>query len=83
MANATPVIATRKADLPEYLGDLGLYIKEGSAEELSQAMVHLLDHPGDAASAGAKLRKRAEELYSAESISLRLLAVYQDVKAVA
>ena len=28
MANATPVIATKKADLPEYLGESGIYIKE-------------------------------------------------------
>ena len=26
MVNATPVIATRAVDIPEYLGDLGIYI---------------------------------------------------------
>ena len=79
MANATPIIATRKAALPEYVGDAGLFINEGAAKELADAMIRLLDHPGAAASAGAKLRERAEKFFSADVISQRLVAVYQDV----
>ena len=79
MANATPIIATRKAALPEYVGDAGLFINEGAAKELADAMIRLLDHPGVAASVGAKLRERAEKFFSADVISERLVAVYQDV----
>jgi glycosyltransferase involved in cell wall biosynthesis len=80
MANATPIIATRKAALPEYVGDAGLFIREGAAEELAEAMMRLIEHPDVAASAGAKLRERAEKLFSADIISERLAAVYKDVK---
>jgi glycosyltransferase involved in cell wall biosynthesis len=80
MANATPIIATRKAALPEYVGDAGIFIKEGAADELAVAMMRLLEHPGAAASTGARLRERAEKLFSADVISERLAAVYQDVR---
>ncbi|MGC2423922.1 MAG: glycosyltransferase family 4 protein [Nitrospirota bacterium] len=80
MANATPVIATRKAALPEYLGDLGIFIDEGSAEELADAMTHLLDHHDAVISSGTKLRERAEKFFSAETITKRLVAIYREVK---
>jgi glycosyltransferase involved in cell wall biosynthesis len=38
MMNATPVIATRAADIPEYLGDLDIYI-DGTAESIVQAIM--------------------------------------------
>ena len=37
MVNATPVIATRAVDIPEYLGDLGIYI-DGSASAIAGAI---------------------------------------------
>jgi hypothetical protein len=33
MVNATPVIATRAVDIPEYLGELGIYV-DGTAESI-------------------------------------------------
>jgi glycosyltransferase involved in cell wall biosynthesis len=80
MANATPIIATRKAALPEYVGDAGIFIREGAADELAEAMMRLIEHPDAAASAGARLRERAEKLFSADIVSGRLAAVYQDVR---
>src|SRR5579862_1312520 len=40
MVNATPVIATRAVDIPEYLGDLGIYI-EGSATSIADAIAEI------------------------------------------
>ena len=80
MANATPVIATRKADLPEYLGDAGIYIGESSAEELSEAMINLMNNPDMARAFGEKGRKRAEEHFSAELISQRIFQIYAEIQ---
>jgi glycosyltransferase involved in cell wall biosynthesis len=81
MANATPVIATRKADLPEYLEDLGIYIAEDSARELADAMGRLKDDPAAARALGIELRKRAESKYSKEVIGGELLKIYREVCA--
>lgn len=40
MVNATPVIGTRAVDIPEYLGDLGIYI-EGSATSIADAIAEI------------------------------------------
>lgn len=40
MVNATPVIATRAVDIPEYLGDLGIYI-DGSATSIADAIAEI------------------------------------------
>ena len=76
MENATPVIATRKAGLPEYLGDLGLYINVGSGRELAAAMLHLSNNPDQVASLGEKLRNRAHEFFTSWIVSQRLIGLY-------
>lgn len=82
MANATPVIATRKASLPEYLGELGIYIKENSSDELANEMINLIENPDFVNSLGLKLRKRAEELFSADIVANKILKVYNEVSAI-
>jgi glycosyltransferase involved in cell wall biosynthesis len=81
MANATPVVATRKAGLPEYLGELGIYIREDSPEELADAMILLQENPGLVASRGEQLKKRAEERFSYEVIAPKILRIYREVSA--
>lgn len=78
MANATPVIATKKADLPEYLGKLGIYIKENSAQELADAMEYLISSPDKVKSLGTELRKLAEEKLSRKAIGKQLLEIYRE-----
>ena len=78
MANATPVIATREADLPEYLGELGLYIKENSAQELADEIAYLMNNPGLLKSLGNDLRKLAEKKFSKDVIGKELLALYKE-----
>lgn len=81
MANATPVIGTRKADLPEYLGESGVYVKEDSAQELANAMEYLANNPDVGKSLGSKLRKRAEERYSEDIVGKQLLEIYKETYA--
>jgi glycosyltransferase involved in cell wall biosynthesis len=58
MVNATPVIATRGVDLPEYLGELGIYI-DGSANSIVDAIVDIESGRRDLSALGAKLRAKA------------------------
>ena len=79
MANATPVIATRKASLPEYLGELGIYIKEKSADELADAIIKLMDNPDLVESTGMKLRERAEKLFASHVITNKVSKIYHSI----
>ncbi|MGB8322122.1 MAG: glycosyltransferase family 4 protein [Candidatus Acidiferrum sp.] len=58
MVNATPVIATRAVDIPEYLGDLGIYI-DGSAGSIADAIVEIESGSRDLSALGASLRAKA------------------------
>lgn len=58
MVNATPVIATRAVDIPEYLGELGIYI-DGSAASIVDAICEIEGGRRDLSALGEKLRARA------------------------
>jgi glycosyltransferase involved in cell wall biosynthesis len=58
MVNATPVIATRAADIPEYLGDLGIYV-EGSAASIADAISEIESGRRTLGELGGKLRAKA------------------------
>lgn len=79
MANATPVIATREASLPEYLGESGIYIKEDSAGELAEALIKLMENPDVVKSLGGKLRKQAEERFSWDMIANSMSTIYRTI----
>jgi len=79
MANETPVIGTIKADIPEYLGELGIYLSEYSSYELAENMIKLMEDIKLRKSSGRKLRKRAEELFNSHVVSERILEIYRDV----
>jgi glycosyltransferase involved in cell wall biosynthesis len=79
MANATPVIATRKASLPEYLGDLGIFIKDESAEELAEAVIRLMDNPSEVTALGGKLRERVSERFNWDVVARKTLKVYEEI----
>lgn len=68
MANATPVIATRRIDIPEYLGDLGVYI-EGSGESIAAAIEKIEQSPSEAEGLGDALRRRAAVELNFEGIA--------------
>jgi len=58
MVNATPVIATRAVDIPEYLGDLGIYV-DGSAKSIAAAIIEIEKDGRDLEGLGEKLRTKA------------------------
>ena len=58
MVNATPVIATRAVDIPEYLGDLGIYIA-GSATSIADAIAEIESGRKRLEGLGESLRAKA------------------------
>jgi glycosyltransferase involved in cell wall biosynthesis len=76
-ACALPVVATRKAGLPDHLGDAGIWIDEDSPLQLARQIGALITDRRAAREAGAKLRKRAERLLSWEVVADRTLEIYQ------
>jgi glycosyltransferase involved in cell wall biosynthesis len=58
MVNATPVIATRAVDIPEYLGDLGIYI-DGSAAAIAGAISEIESGRKNLSAVGQGLRTKA------------------------
>jgi glycosyltransferase involved in cell wall biosynthesis len=58
MVNATPVIATRCVDIPEYLGELGIYV-DGSAASLVDAITNMEAGRYDLPTVGQQLRAKA------------------------
>lgn len=79
MVNATPVIATRKASLPEYLGELGIYIDQDSSDQLADAIINLIDHEKVVSLLGHKLRNRAKNNYTWDKIAEKVLRIYREV----
>jgi len=58
MVNATPVVATRAVDIPEYLGELGIYI-DGSSASIVDAVLEIESGRRDLIALGNGLRARA------------------------
>jgi len=58
MVNATPVIATRAVDIPEYLGDLGIYV-DGNASSIAETVAKIEDGRIDLSGVGDCLRAKA------------------------
>jgi glycosyltransferase involved in cell wall biosynthesis len=58
MVNATPVIATRAADIPEYLGDLGIYV-DANASAIAETVMKIEDGRIDLNGVGNRLRAKA------------------------
>jgi glycosyltransferase involved in cell wall biosynthesis len=58
MVNATPVIATRSVDIPEYLGELGIYI-DSTAASLVNAITQVESGQQNLRTLGQRLRSKA------------------------
>ena len=78
MVNATPVIATRAVDIPEYLGDLGIYI-DGSAASIANAISEIESRPTNLSPLGEKLRARALAELDYDKIAEELSAEYSRI----
>ncbi|MFT3727715.1 MAG: glycosyltransferase family 4 protein [Terricaulis sp.] len=75
-ANRLPVIATRFAGIPDHLGDLGIWIKGGDANELADCMQRVLADAAMRADLGDRLRAHAEKALSWDAIAGDTLNVY-------
>jgi len=80
MVNATPVIATRMGDIPEYLGDLGIYV-DGSAKSIADAICQIEDGAVDLATLGKNLREKALSELDHHKIAEELSGIYSKVSA--
>lgn len=79
MALAQPVVAYDTAVHREYLADLGVYAPVGDVAAFAQAIGNLLDHPEQMAELGQKLRQRAEQVYSWEAATEKIINLYKQL----
>lgn len=75
MANATPVIATRCVDIPEYLGSSGIYI-DGSAASIAQAIIDAEADGAKLQAIGMELRQRAIQQLDVKAVAERMRDIY-------
>jgi glycosyltransferase involved in cell wall biosynthesis len=80
MANATPVIATRAVDIPEYLGDLGIYI-EGGAASIADVIAEVESGRKSLDGVGERLRAKALTELDYRKIGAELSREYSRIGA--
>lgn len=80
MANGTPVIATRKVDIPEYLGPDGIYV-DGSSESIADAVCDIENGKVDLETLGLRLRKKAIDDLDVGKVAEKLCIVYDCASA--
>jgi glycosyltransferase involved in cell wall biosynthesis len=73
-----PVVSTRKAGLPDHLGDCGIWVEENNPEQLAGKLLELLGNDRLRQGAGAKVRQRAESALGWDTIANQTLLVYED-----
>jgi len=78
MVNATPVIATRAVDIPEYLGQLGIYI-DGSPASIANAISEVESGRMDLQALGQNLRKLAVAELDYRNIAQELSQEYSRI----
>jgi len=78
MVNATPVIATRAVDIPEYVGDLGIYV-DGSPQSIVDAILRVETGAVDVARLGRELRDRAIAELDCRQIAVELCDMYSSI----
>jgi glycosyltransferase involved in cell wall biosynthesis len=77
MSMGRPIVASGINDIPEILGDAGICVPPGDAEQLAQALVGLARDPGLRARLGRAARARLVEKYSRDAGRRVLVGVVQ------
>ncbi|MHB8742762.1 MAG: glycosyltransferase family 4 protein [Sulfuricaulis sp.] len=77
MANGVTVIGTRKAGLPDHLGDAGVWIEANDSAMLANTIVDLLNDKARRQDIAAKGRARAEKLFNWDVIAQRTIESYE------
>jgi len=83
MQAGLPVIATRRASIPEIIQDgvQGLLIKEQDPDELAEKILRLADDPALRAKMGAAGRQRFDGYYTHEHYGRRMIGVFDQLVA--
>ena len=77
MAYETAVIATRRAGLPDHLGDAAVWIPENDPRSLAEAVLRLLSDDSARRELAAHGRARAESLFGWDTIAVKTMASYR------
>lgn len=93
-ASALPVVCTRKAGLPDHLGNTAVYVdsnpavqvatgqvSETKSRQLAELILELLQSQTLREQIGARLRARAEQLLGWDTIASQTLEIYQGASA--
>ena len=72
-----PVVCTRKAGLPDHLGETAVWIEENSPEQLAERISELLNDEPCRRHLGDQLFKRAEALLQWDVIADQTLEIYE------
>jgi glycosyltransferase involved in cell wall biosynthesis len=73
-----PVVCTRKAGLPDHLGDSGVWVEENNPEQLAERTIELLSNDRLRQEIGGRLLKRAKEFLSWDVIADQTLRIYEE-----
>jgi glycosyltransferase involved in cell wall biosynthesis len=77
-ANRLPVVCTRKAGLPDHLGDAGVWVEEENPKQLAERIMELLSSPQLRQEIAARLLTRAQDYLQWDVIAERTLRVYEE-----
>jgi glycosyltransferase involved in cell wall biosynthesis len=81
MATGLPTVVFDTPVNRDLLGEDGVYAECGSEESFAHELGRLLENGGEAGQRGRRLRKRAEEMFSWNSVGEKILSVYRQVLA--
>ncbi len=73
-----PIVCTRKAGLPDHLGDTAVWVDENSPEPLAERIIELLNSEPRRRQLGNQLLKRAETFLQWDVIADQTLKIYED-----
>lgn len=76
MACGTPLVASRAGAIPEVVGDGGVLVPAGDAQQLAVEIAALLDEPDRARRLGERARARVMERFSWAAVASRTADVY-------
>jgi glycosyltransferase involved in cell wall biosynthesis len=73
-----PIVCTRKAGLPDHLGETGVWVEENNPEQLAARMIELFNNEPSRRQLGNQLLKRAETFLSWDVIADQTLKIYEE-----
>jgi glycosyltransferase involved in cell wall biosynthesis len=77
MANGAPVIATRRAGLPDHLGDAAIWIGDDDADGLAAAIERMLEDPAQGRRLATAAHDRATRLLTWDAIAEKTVRAYR------